>query len=72
MEIINIEIINPKAKKLLQNLADKKLISIIDNDNSKNNFKTLLEKLRKKSTSAPSLDEIQKEVESVRRKRYGC
>jgi len=70
MEIINIEIINPKAKKLLQNLADKKLISIIDNDNSKSNFKSLLEKLRKKSSAAPSLDEIEKEVESVRRKRY--
>jgi len=47
MESLRIEIINPKAKRLLKNLADMELIKI-----------------------TPSLDEITKEVESVRKARY--
>jgi len=68
MSTLNIEILNPKAKKLLKNLADLKLISI--QDNSKNGFAMVLKKLRSKSESAPSLDEITKEVELVRAKRH--
>ena len=68
MSTLSIEILNPKAKKLLKNLADLKLISI--QDNSKNGFAMVLKKLRSKSASAPSLDEITKEVELVRAKRH--
>ncbi len=71
MQTISIEILNPKAKKLLQSLAELNLISIIDNGNSGDNIELLLKKLRKNSSSAPALDEITKEVEIVRRKRYG-
>ena len=71
MQTISIEILNPKAKKLLQNLADLNLISIIEKGDSKNKFKSLLKDLRKNSLSAPALDEITKEVETVRQKRYG-
>lgn len=71
MKTISIEILNPKAKKLLQNLADLNLISIVENGNSKNNIKLLLEKLRKNSSFVPTLGEITKEVETVRQKRYG-
>ncbi|MEI8202473.1 MAG: hypothetical protein WCH34_05645 [Bacteroidota bacterium] len=66
METISIEIINPKAKQLLKNLADLNLISI----KPKLTFKELLEKLRKNSDIAPSLEEITNEVEQVRKARY--
>ncbi len=44
------------------------LISI--QNNPKNNFAELLNTLRAKDNSAPALDEITKEVEAVRAKRY--
>lgn len=68
MESLKIEIINPKAKKLLRNLADMNLIKI-RKEKEDNEFKEILEKLRAKSDSSPSLDEITKEVESVRKAR---
>ncbi len=69
MESIRIEIINPKAKSLIQNLADMDLIRI-KKDNVKSEFSELLDRLRKHSENAPSLDEITKEVEAVRKARY--
>lgn len=65
METLSIEILNPKAKRLLQDLADLKLITI----KSKSTLKDLLEKLRQDSDQAPSLDEITAEVEQVRKAR---
>lgn len=70
MDSLKIEIINPKAVKLLQNLADLNLITIKKNT-SKNSFAIILKKLRAKSKSAPTLDEISKEVEIVRSRRNG-
>jgi len=68
MNTIRVDILNPKAAKLLKDLADLNLIAI--QDNSKNGFASVLKKLRSKAKSAPTLDEITKEVESVRSKRY--
>jgi len=65
MESLTIEILNPKVKKLLNDLADLKLISI---SNSKPNIDSLLKTLR--SDDAPSLEEITKEVETVRSVEY--
>ena len=53
---------------MLKNLADLNLIAI--QDTSKNGFEGILRKLRAKSKSAPSLEEITNEVEVVRGKRY--
>ena len=64
---MNIEIINPKAKKLLQDLADLRLISISEKTNP---FLDAIKKLRSQKADI-SLDEITKEVELVRQKRYG-
>ena len=69
MDSIRIEIINPKARKLLQNLAELKLIRISDSTNRKTELKNLLKKLRSKSNEAPSLEEIQDEVKAVRKER---
>ena len=69
METIRIDIVNPKAKKIIKELADLNLIAIRDKDPIKS-FQKLLSKLRDKR-GAISLDEITKEVELVRRKRHG-
>ncbi len=69
MEIVRIEILNPKAKTLLKNLADLNLIKI-NKEKTKSNFSTLLEKLRTKSEDALSLEEVTNEVEQVRKSRY--
>ena len=65
-----IDILNPKASKLLRDLADMKLISITEMQSS-DPFLTVVKRLRKKaSLNPPSLQEITKEVEAVRSKRY--
>jgi len=64
----NVEILNPKAKKLLVDLAELKLISISERASSP--FLDAIKKFRSKKANV-SLDEITKEVEAVRTKRYG-
>jgi hypothetical protein len=68
MNTMRIDILNPKAEKLLKNLADLNLIAI--QDTSKNGFAGVLKKLRSKAKSAPTLDEITRETELVRSRRY--
>jgi len=64
-----VDILNPKATKLLQDLADRKLISI--KRTSQDGFLKIVKKLRTKAAAKPpSLEEITKEVEMVRSKRY--
>ncbi len=67
METISINIKNPKARKLIIDLVDLDLIEINDR---KSTLKQLLEKTRKFSDSAPSLEEITTEVEIVRQEMY--
>jgi len=67
MSTFNIEILNPKAKKLLLNLADLRLISI--SENISNPFLDVVKKIRSKKSKL-TLDEITKEVENVRSKRH--
>jgi predicted nucleotidyltransferase len=69
MDTYSIEILNPKAKNILENMADLNLISIRARAVTKNDFIKLLAKLRQKSHEAPSLEEIAKEVKTVRKKR---
>ncbi len=69
MNTITVDILNPKAKKILKSLADLDLIAI--RENSENGFSKLLKKLRAKDSIKPSLDEITNEVELVRSRRYG-
>ena len=69
MDLLRIEILNPKANQLLEDLADLKLISI--RQEKANDFIGFLKKLRSKSKKKISLTEITSEVEAVRTKRYG-
>jgi len=70
MESIRIDILNPKVKKLLKNLADLKLIRI-KAEKTTLEFKDLLTELRSKSEKSPSLDELASEVKKERRVRNG-
>ena len=66
---LQVDILNPKATKLLQDLADLNLISI--KGGKDDGFLKIIKKLRAKAAAnPPSLEEITKEVESVRAKRY--
>ena len=66
---LQVNILNPKATRLLQDLADLNLISI--KDPKEDGFLKIIKKLRKSAAAnPPSLEEITKEVESVRAKRY--
>lgn len=69
METLRIDILNPKAKSLLKNMADLDLIRI-KKEKVKSEFKELLDKFRIHSEDAPSLDEITAEIEIVRKARY--
>ena len=68
MESLRIEIINPKAKSLIKSLADMDLIRI-KKEKVRYEIKEIVDSLREHSDEAPSLDEITKEVESVRKAR---
>lgn len=68
MTTMRIDILNPKATRLLKDLAALNLIAI--QDTPQNSFAGALKKFRSKFKSAPSMEEITAEVELVRSKRY--
>lgn len=70
MESLTITLRNPKAKKLLKDLEDLNLITINSVQKSKEDFIALLDTMRTRNKKSPSLSEITKEVEAVRKKRY--
>ncbi len=69
MEALKIEILNPKALQLIKGMQELKLIKVSVEPVS--TLKAYLKKMRRSSSTAPSLDEITKIVEDVRVKRYG-
>ncbi|MFY7890429.1 MAG: hypothetical protein ACOVOW_16055 [Spirosomataceae bacterium] len=69
MNTIRVDVLNPKAMRLLKDLAALNLISIQESSANKG-FANVLKKLRSKATISPSLEEITQEVELVREKRY--
>lgn len=67
---MQIDILNPKAGKLLKDLADLDLIAI-RNTSSDDGFLKLVNKFRAKAKSKPpTIEQITKEVEFVRTARY--
>jgi len=65
MESLSVEIINPKAKTLLRNLAAMNLIQI----RNQPTLASMLATLRRNEAQVPSLEEITQEVEFVRQTR---
>ena len=70
MEALRVEILNPKVKTILKQLADLDLIAISKMESPETELKNLLKKFRSKSKEAPTLDEITSEIEIVRAERY--
>ncbi len=71
MNTVEVDILDPKAGKLLKDLADMNLIAIRDASND--GFLKLLRKLRAKGKKHPiAWEEITNEVESVRAARYAA
>jgi hypothetical protein len=71
MKTFEIDILNPKAAKLLKDNANKGLIIL--KETNKGEFLKFVSKLRTKAKSVgnvPSPEEIQKEVDMVRAARY--
>ena len=69
MTTYQVALLNPKAGKLLRDLADLNLISI--EETATDGFLNVVSRLRTKASAAPpTLEEITKEVEEVRTKRY--
>jgi len=66
MEALNVQIINPKAKSLLLNLAEMNLIQV----EVKPMLSEILAKLRRNEVEIPSFEEITAETELIRQKRY--
>lgn len=69
METLKVDILNPKAKTILKNLADLNLIRI-KSTRIKSELKDLLIRLRINQAEDLTLDEITSEVELVRKSRY--
>jgi len=70
MKTFEIDILNPKAAKLLKDLADMKLISL--KETNKGDFLKFVSKLRTNAISVgnvPTPEEIQNEVNIVRAER---
>lgn len=67
METVKVDILNPKARKLLKDLADLDLIAI--RKSTKSEFSEVLKRIRSKSETVTSPEEIAGEVETVRSRR---
>ena len=69
MTMYQVNILNPKAAKLLQDLADLELITLAEIPADP--FQAAIEELRQRAAATPpTLADITKEVEVVRTKRY--
>ncbi|WP_345333107.1 hypothetical protein [Mucilaginibacter defluvii] len=68
MATLKINVVNPKAMKLLHDLAELNLITI--QENADNGFQRILKKLRSNNSDTPDLEEITKQVEIVRKRRH--
>ena len=67
METVKVDILNPKARKLLKDLADLDLIAI--RKSTKSEFSDVLKKIRSNTETTPSPEEIAREVDVVRSRR---
>ena len=70
MKTFTLELLDPKAKGLLDELFRLNLIRLDEIQDIDNDFKKLISKLRRIDKLSPSAEEIQKEVLAVRKKRY--
>jgi len=73
MNTIRVDILNAKSLKLLENLAQLGLIAIHKEETTKSkngDFINLVQRIRSKNQTPPSLEEITAEVEQQRAEMY--
>lgn len=70
MTVLKIELIDPRVKTLLEDLAKLNLIKIQADETAAQRFSALLSRLRSKVEEELSLEDITQEVESVRSARH--
>lgn len=70
MKTYQIELLEPKAQKLLEELVKLKLIKVREVPSPRQEFLELVSKIREKKGQKLDLGEITKEVEAIRKKRY--
>ena len=68
MEAYKLEILDPRALKLIKGMQDLNLVRVTKEPVSSDQL--YLNKMRKNASNAPSLDEITSIVEKVRSKRF--
>jgi hypothetical protein len=71
MNVYQIELLEPGAKSLLDELVKLNLIKFRPVVQPKQEFKALVKKIRSKQTELPTMEEVIAEVEAVRALRYG-
>lgn len=70
MKTYQIQLLEPKAEKLLEELVKLKLISFQELSTPKQLFSQLLSEFRRNESDLPSLEDITNEVEIIRTKKY--
>lgn len=68
MELLKIEILNPKALQLINGMQDLQLIRVYDEPNSR--LKDYLQEMRGQAEGAPDEAQIGEIVEEVRRENH--
>lgn len=69
MTFIQIELIDPRALKLLKDLEEMNIIKM--NEDPSDKLLSVLKKIRMPQNEVPDDEEILKEVKQVRAERYG-
>ena len=72
MATISVDILNPKALNLLEELAGLQLIAIREETSNNRNFLSLVQQIRSRNQNPPSLEEITAEVEEQRAEMYAA
>lgn len=70
MESFQIDLLNPKAIKILQDLEDLNLIKIHKMGSTEKSFFNAVEKIRSTKGQKPTEEEIRQAVEEVRQEMY--
>lgn len=70
MTSMQIEILNPEARSVLQSLSKMKLIAIYEPPSTKEDFKCFIQKLQAQSNEEPTDEEITTDIEEIRSVRY--
>jgi hypothetical protein len=72
MATINVDILNPRALNLLEELAGLQLIAIRKETSKSNDFLSLVQQIRSKNKNPLSVEEITAEVEEQRAEMYAA